>query len=69
MRMPTIWFWIVQVSPKDLSIKYCTEGSACRIENIRLDRLKTWLSFDKIEVDIEEDGGVSQISNGIKSPL
>ena len=55
--MPTIWFWIVQVSPKDLSIKYRTEGSACQIENIRLDRLKTWLSFDKIEVDIEEDGG------------
>ena len=57
MRIPTIRYWIVQVTPKDLIIKYNTEGSACRIENVRLDRLKTWLSFDKIEVDIEEDGG------------
>ena len=55
MRMPTIWFWIVQVSPKDLSIKYRTEGSACQIENVRLDRLKSGLNMDKIEDDIEED--------------
>ena len=55
MRMPTIWSWIVQVTPKDLTTKYHTEGSACRIENVRLDRLKTGLNLDKIEDDIEED--------------
>ena len=55
MRMPTIRSWIVQVTPKDLTIKYHTEGSACRIENVRLDRLKTGLNLDKIEDDIEED--------------
>ena len=43
------------VTPKDLTIKYHTEGSACRIENIRLDRLKTGLNMDKIEDDIEKD--------------
>ena len=53
--MPTIWFWIVKVTPKDLAIKYRTEGSACQIENVRLDRLKTGLNLDKIEDDIEED--------------
>ena len=37
------------------TIKYHTEGSACRIENVRLDRLKTGLNLDKIEDDIEED--------------
>ena len=41
--MPKIWSWIVQVTPKDLMIKYHTEGSACWIENVRLDRLKTGL--------------------------
>ena len=55
MRMPTIISWIVQVTPKDLTIKYHTEGSACRIENVRLDRLKTELNLNEIEVDIEED--------------
>ena len=55
MRIPTIRSWIVQVTPKDLIIKYHTEGSACRIENVRLDRLKTGLNLDKIEDDIEED--------------
>ena len=43
------------VTPKDLTIKYHTEGSACRIEYVRLDRLKTGLDLDKIEDDIEED--------------
>ena len=55
MRMPEIWLWRVQETPKDLTIKYHTEGSACRIENVRLDRLKTGLNMDKIEDDIEED--------------
>ena len=55
MRMPKIWSWIVQVTPKDLTIKYHTEGSACWIENVRLNRLKTGLNLDKIEDDIEED--------------
>ena len=55
MRMPTIWSWIVQVTPKDLTTKYNAEGSACRIENVRLDRLKTGLNLDKIEDDIEGD--------------
>ena len=55
MRTPTIRSWIVQVTPKDLSIKYHTEGSACWIENFRLNRLKTGLNLDKIEDDIEED--------------
>ena len=55
MRMPQIWSWIVQVTPKDLTIKYHTEGSACWIENVRLDRLKIGLNLDKIEDDIEED--------------
>ena len=50
-----IWFWIVKVTSKDLTIKYRTEGSACQIENVRLDRLKTGLNLDKIEDDIEED--------------
>ena len=45
----------IQVTPKDLIIKYHTEGSACRIEYVRLDRLKTGLDLDKIEDDIEED--------------
>ena len=53
--MPKIWSSIVQVTPKDLTIKYYTEGSACWIENVRLDRLNTGLSLDKIEDDIEED--------------
>ena len=55
MRIPTIRSWIVQVTSKDLIIKYHTEGSACRIENVRLDRLKSGLNMDKIEDDIEED--------------
>ena len=55
MRIPTIRSWIVQVTPKDLIIKYHTEGSACWIENFRLNRLKTGLNLDKIEDDIEED--------------
>ena len=55
MRIPTIRSWIVQVTPKDLIIKYNTEGSACRIENVRLDRLKSGLNVDKIGDDIEED--------------
>ena len=55
MRIPTIRSWIVQVTPKDLIIKYHTEGSACWIENVRLNRLKTGLNLDKIEDDIEED--------------
>ena len=55
MRIPTIRSWIVQVTPKDLIIKYHTEGSACRIENVRLDRLKSGLNMDKIEDDIEKD--------------
>ena len=55
MRMLTTRSGIVQVTPKDLTIKYHTEGSACRIENVRLDRLKTGLNMDKIEDDIEED--------------
>ena len=55
MRIPTIRSWIVQVTPKDLIIKYHTEGSACRIENVRLDRLKSGLNMDNIEDDIEED--------------
>ena len=36
-------------------IKYHTEGSVCRIENVILDRLKSGLNLDKIEDDIEED--------------
>ena len=52
MRIPTIRSWIVQVTPKDLIIKYHTEGSACRIENVRLDRLKSGLNMDKIEAVI-----------------
>ena len=56
LRMPMITSLIVQVTPKDLIIKYHTEGSACRIENVRFDRLKTGLNLDKIEDDIEEDG-------------
>ena len=55
MRMPMITSLIVQVTPKDLIIKYHTEGSACRIENVRFDRLKTGLNLDKIEDDIEKD--------------
>ena len=55
MRIPTIRSWIVQVTPKDLTIKYHTEGSACWIENVRLDRLKTGSNLDKIEDNIEED--------------
>ena len=55
MRIPTIRSWIVQVTPKDLIIKYNTKGSACRIEIVRLDRLKSGLNMDKIEDDIEED--------------
>jgi len=55
MRMPTIRSWIVQVTSKDLTITYHTEGSAWRIENVRLDRLKTELNLDKIEDDIEKD--------------
>ena len=55
MRIPTIRSWIVQVTPKDLIIKYYTEGSACRIENVRFDRLMTGLNVDKIEDDIEKD--------------
>ena len=55
MRMPTIRSWIVQVTPKDLTIKYHREGSACWIENVRLDRLKTGLNLDKIEDYIELD--------------
>ena len=55
IRMSQIWSWIVQVTPKDLTIKYHTEGSACSIENVRLNRLKTGLNLDKIEDDIEED--------------
>ena len=53
--MPKIWSWLVQVTPKDLTINYHTEGSACWIENVRLNRLKTGLNLDKIEDDIEED--------------
>jgi len=55
MRILTIRSWIVQVTLKDLIIKYHTEGSACRIENVRLDRIKSALNMDKIEDDIEED--------------
>ena len=55
MRISTIRYWIVQVTPKDLTTNYHTEGSACHIENVRLDKLKTGLNLDKIEVDIEED--------------
>ena len=55
MRIPTIRSWIVQVTPKDLTIKYHTEGSACQIENVRLDRLKTGLNLDKIKVDIKDN--------------
>ena len=55
MRIPTIRSWIVQVTPKDIIIKYHTEGSACRIENVRLDSLKSGLNMDKLEEDIEED--------------
>ena len=47
MRIPMIRSWIVQVTPKDLIIKYHTEGSAYRIENVRLDRLKSGLNMDK----------------------
>ena len=36
-------------------IKYHKEGSACRIENIRLDKLKTRSNLYEIEDDIEED--------------
>ena len=36
-------------------IKYHTEGSVCRFENIKLDRLKTRLNLYEIEDDIEED--------------
>ena len=69
MRMPTIWFWIVKVTPKDLTIKYRTEGSACQIENVRLDRLKTGLNLDKIKVDIKDNReGRSKIKR-IKSLL
>ena len=53
--MPKIWSWLVQVTPKDLAIKYHKEGSACWTENVRLDRLKSGLNMDKIEDDIEED--------------
>ena len=53
--MPKIWFWLVQVTPKDLTIKYHTEGSACWIENVRLDRVKTGLNMDKIKDNIERD--------------
>ena len=49
IRMLKIWSWIVQVTPKDLTIKYHTEGSACWIENVRLNRLKTGLNLDKID--------------------
>ena len=31
------------VTPKDLTIKYHSDGSACRIKYVRLDRLKTGL--------------------------
>ena len=55
MRMPTIRSWIVQDTPKDLTIKYHTEGSACRIKNVRLDKLKSGLNMNEIEDDIEED--------------
>ena len=55
MIMPKIWSWIVKVTHKDLAIKHHTEGSACWIENVRLNRLKTGLNLDKIEDDIEED--------------
>ena len=51
----TIFFLKPSLTPTDLIIKYHTEGSACRIENVRLDRLKTGLNMDKIEDDIEED--------------
>ena len=54
MRIPPIRSWIVQVTPKDLIIKYNTEGSACWIENVRLDRLKTGLNMDKIEDDLRK---------------
>ena len=53
--MPKIWSWLVQVTPKDLTIKYHTEGSACWIENVRLDRVKTGLNMDKIKDNIERD--------------
>ena len=53
--MPKIWSWLVQVTPKDLTIKYNTEGSACWMEIVRLHRLKTRSNLDKIEDDIEED--------------
>ena len=43
------------VTSKDLTIKYHTEGSACRIENIRLDRFKIGINMDKIKDDIEKD--------------
>ena len=52
MRVPKIWSWLVQVTPKDLTIKYHTEGSAYWIENVRLNRLKTGLNLDKIEDEI-----------------
>ena len=55
MRMPKIWLWRVQETPKDLTIKYHTEGSACWIENVRLDRVKTGLNMDKIKDNIERD--------------
>ena len=54
------------VTPKDLTIKYHTEGSACRIENVRLDRLKTGLNMDKIEDDI--DHGLDNESKQVSSP-
>ena len=67
--MPTIWFWIVKVTPEDLPIKYRTDGSACQIENVRLDRLKTGLNLDKIKVDIKDNReGRSKIKR-IKSLL
>ena len=55
MRIPTIRSWIVQVTPKDLIKKYHTEGSACQIENVILDKLNIGLNLNKIEDDIEED--------------
>ena len=36
-------------------IKYHKEGSACRIQNIRLDWLKTRSNLYEIEDDIDED--------------
>ena len=50
IRMPKIWSWIVQATPKDLTIKY----HACWIEIVRLDRLKAGTNLDKIEDDIEK---------------